>query len=313
MDPTRIYELWSIRFSIRKIKPIQMSWLAMIGVLMCVVAVSAAPAQAYTAEITPWDECYVAGRAALAVLERGLTPSNEAAVQDGSSVVFSGSSASPVTFAVASSPELASSPDIDSGLGVQQPAASPADLPSYSFTSTKAAATPRTVYWTASLSTASIPECAGLSATTLTTSVRTLTVLPAPPVASSVAPAPAPPAVVMFAGAHVAVAGKEGVVVGLRCEGGGLCAGRLTLQGKRTVEGRRGMRVSRVVTIGTANFSIAAGESGSVAVHLNSAGRTLLKVGRGRLAVSLRIEPASGSTQVKTVLLLVKPPRRSAR
>ena len=284
--------------------------MATVGVLMCVAAVSAAPAQAYTAEISPWALCSAAGSSALAVLEHSLTPSNEATVQAGALVTFSGKSKSSLTFAIASSPSLLSSPDIDSGLG----AASPTEGSSYSFTSTKVAAAPRTVYWTASFSDADIPECAGLSATTLTTSVRTLTVFPAPPAVQTVPFSPPPssslaPSIVSLAGTHVSVAGNGAVAVGLMCEGGGLCAGRFTLQAKQTVKRGHGKKRSRAVTIGTASFSIAVGEKGSVTVHLNSIGHTLLKAGRGRLAASLRIEPESGSTQVKTVLLLAKSSR----
>jgi hypothetical protein len=139
-----------------------------------------APAQAYEAKISPSLSCLLAAQGDMVVLEYTLSPSNEATVQAGTPVTFSGASRSPVTFAVASSPALLSSPDIDSGSGPAQPAGPSGGPPTYAFTSIKATATPRTVYWAASFSSAGIPECAGLSATTYTTRARTLTVLPPP-------------------------------------------------------------------------------------------------------------------------------------
>jgi hypothetical protein len=134
-------------------------------------------ARGYTAEITPQDECYAAGRAAVAALEVKLAPSNETTVQAGRAVTFSGYSEAPLTFAVASSAALLSSPDIESTLASEQP--QPSGGPLYSLTSTKASATPGTVYWDASFSNDTLPECAEFR-TTLTTKARTLMVLPAP-------------------------------------------------------------------------------------------------------------------------------------
>jgi hypothetical protein len=146
-----------------------------LGLSACVMVVSAAPAQAYDAETSPWDQCVVSSGANMGVLEYTLRPSDKATIEAGSQVTFTGESKSPVTFAVASSPALLSSPDIDGGPGSVQTRTSPS---TYTFTSTRVTAAPRTVYWTASFSSTGLAECAGLSATTYTTSVRTLTVLP---------------------------------------------------------------------------------------------------------------------------------------
>jgi hypothetical protein len=140
----------------------------------CIVAISAARAQA----ISQWALCGASGLSDLEGLEYGLRPSSGATVQAGGPVTFSGDSGAPVTFAVASSPALLSNPDVDSGSGSASPGTSASGPPMYTFISTKAAATPRTLYWTVSFSDASIPSCAGQTPITYTTYVRTLTVVP---------------------------------------------------------------------------------------------------------------------------------------
>lgn len=154
-------------------------------VWLAVGAVS--PAHGYTMPPpSPSLMCYLAGRSWLGALEVKLSPASEATVQAGTPVTFSGYAQPSVTFAVASSLSLLSSPDIDSGLGSVQPEPSG---PLNTFTSAKASATPGTIYWDASFSDATLPECAGVPpGTTFTTPPRTLTVLPAP------APPPPPTA-----------------------------------------------------------------------------------------------------------------------
>jgi len=125
-----------------------------LGALGWVVLGSVSPAQGYTAgPPEPWVICSGDGRASLSVLEAGLSPADGATVQAGSPVTFSGNSESVVTFAVASSQALLSSPDIDSGLGSAQPvpySSGPPLINTYTFTSTKVAATLGIVYWDAS-------------------------------------------------------------------------------------------------------------------------------------------------------------------
>ncbi len=108
-----------------------------------------------------------------------MGPLNGATVPAGATVRFSGESNLPLTFSVASSPALLSSPDIDSGLGSLGTGTS-----LYTFPSTKAAATPRTIYWAASF-TFTPDDCEGPS--TFTTPVYTLTVLPPLPTEAEVA------------------------------------------------------------------------------------------------------------------------------
>jgi hypothetical protein len=157
----------------------------------------ARPAVAYT--IGPPSEglkCTGESLAALGVLEAHLSPANGTSVQAGSSVTFSGESSAPLTFSIASSPELLSSPDVDTGPGTPgtEPVSSgQSPFYTYTFTSTKAAATPRTVYWQASFSDATFPECQKGSPSTFTTKPQTLTVVPAPTPAPTPAPQPEPP------------------------------------------------------------------------------------------------------------------------
>ncbi len=132
----------------------------------------------------------------LGVLERSLTPARGATAQADALVTFTGNSETPPRFAVASSPTLLSSPDIDSGPGSAQPFSEP-HAETYTFTSTRAAITPGTIYWDASFSSSTIAECASLTPTTYTTAIRTLTILPAPTPPTPpplTPPAPPPPA-----------------------------------------------------------------------------------------------------------------------
>ena len=120
----------------------------------------------------------VAARVAVRSIE--LTPAEGASVDPGVSAAFSAEGIDGVapTFEIASSVALVATPDIDRGAG------SPSGTDVYSFTSMKAAATPRTIYWSASF-TLTLDGCEGPS--TFTTPVRTLNVVAPPPL-----PAPAP-------------------------------------------------------------------------------------------------------------------------
>jgi hypothetical protein len=172
------------------------TFLVALGALTWLAVGSIAQTRAYTVgPPSPALICSSAGLADLGALENQLSPANGATVQAGTPIVFSGNSESPLTFAVASSPALLSSPDIDGGLASAQPqpySSGPPVVNTYTFTSTKATATPGVVYWDASFSTASLAQCVGLAPYTDTTTPRTLTVLPAPAPIPTPAPAPAP-------------------------------------------------------------------------------------------------------------------------
>ncbi len=104
-----------------------------------------------------------------------LSPAEGATVTAGEPVTFtaeSGLASVPLTFQIASSPALPAAPDIDSGPGMAQAGST------YAFTSTKASATPRTIYWAASF-TRTLTDCEG-PPVTFTTPPRALAVLAAP-------------------------------------------------------------------------------------------------------------------------------------
>lgn len=152
-------------------------WCVVFGALVCAMAGSVSPAQGYTVgPPAPWAICFSEKQSNQVVEEHAklLNPADGATVVAGTAVTFSAESGveSPMTVKVASSQALVSSPDIDSGLGASQP------LAQYTFTSTKAAATPRTIYWTASF-TRTLKDCEE-PPVTFTLPARTLTVLPTP-------------------------------------------------------------------------------------------------------------------------------------
>jgi Bacterial Ig-like domain (group 3) len=99
--------------------------------------------------------------------------------------------------------------------------------------------------------------------------------------------------------------------VALRCVGGQLpCAGTLKLTVSEKVgKGRR--KISKPETIATASFSIAAGKSETLELHLDPAGVALLRKGRGQLRANLTLSAPSasppGPTTVDVLLIRQKP------
>lgn len=168
------------------------SWGAWLSVLAVLVPGAVLPAGAVGSEPPQWAICGADGQAALATLEATLSPANGVSVTVGTPVVFSGSASQPVSFAVASSAALLTSPDIDAGAGVLQSSGTPA---TYAFSSAKAGGAPGTVYWQASFSDAGIPACAGLTPRTLTTQARSLSVVavPSPTLPTPSTPSPSVP------------------------------------------------------------------------------------------------------------------------
>ncbi len=148
-------------------------WILGLSALGC-APILAPAAQGIEMGIPPALECMYSKMGAEAVAKSSmLSASYSGNVPAGTIETFSGESKYALTFSVASSPALLSSPDIDSGPGSLQPGTSV-----YSFTSPKAAAAPRTIYWAASFTLT--PEgCEGPS--TFLTPVQTLTVVSTPP------------------------------------------------------------------------------------------------------------------------------------
>lgn len=283
--------------------------LVALGALACAMTVSAFPAQAYEAkEVQPFAICSAEIRSN-ELLAQDISlggPANGATVSAGTPVAFSGeSSRRALTFSVASSPALVSSPDIDSGPGSLQPGTS-----LYTFTSTKATATPRTIYWAASF-TLTPKDCEGPS--TFTTPVRTLTILVSPMEEAATKKSQKEEAAVTgtaylnLDGSTIAVQSSGAAAVKLTCTGTGtsMCTGKLTLTVKTKGKGRK--KHSKTTTIATATFSIPAGKTATIELKLGAAGHALLAVDHGWLSADLTVlksSPAPAQTHTENVQLV---------
>lgn len=285
-------------------------WFVVLGVLSGAMTVPALAAQASAAEVSPTIACDVE-RHSNEIVEKVaklLSPADGATVVAGTPVTFSAESGveSPMTFMVASSPALLSSPDVGSGLGVSQP------LAQYTFTSTEVAAAPRTIYWTASF-TRTLHNCEE-SAVTFTLPARALTILPSPTEEAATnrkhEEAGEPAGSVSLDGAIIKVQSTRKVVVKLACTGMSACKGKLTMTTTSTKsdDALRGKKASSATTtIGSARFLIPAGKTAGVRITLNTTGRALLKADHRRLNTKLTIRassPASTQTHTETVQLL---------
>ncbi len=292
-------------------------------VLTCAMAVLASPALALTEGFAPWAVCDNNKEGAEVVArEMGPEPANGATVTAGTPVTFSGESNRALTFNVASSPALLSSPDIDSGAGAQSGAF-------YRFTSTKATATPRTIYWTASF-TFTPGDCE--SPSTFTTPMRTLIVAPSAAeveatqarqeeeaakkrmeeeaAAKKKEEEAAAAGGVVLDGATIDVENRRDATVNLTCSDVAACAGKLTLTASVTA-GNGKARHARTETIGAASFSIAAGVRVTVKLTLGNAGRERLSAAHGHLSAILtilRVAPLPSKTQTQHVRLVEQRP-----
>ena len=293
--------------------------LAVLGALGSVVAGCVSPAQGYV-PTPPGVICFGAVQANMAVLEGSLSPAINAFVQVGTPVTFSGNSGAPLTFAVASSAALLSSPDIDSGSGTLQPGTS-----SYTFTSTKATTTPGVlISWDASFSTATLNGCEGLTPSSYTTQARTFTVVSPPSAEAEVAAkkkqeeeaaaktkreeeAAAPTGSVLFVwslgpGIKVQSGGATGFKV--TCKGTATCSGKLTLTVK--IPFKKGKK-TKTTTIGTITFSVPPGKTATIQLKLNTVGRSLLKAHHGYLSASLTVlksSPGPAQTHIESARLV---------
>jgi hypothetical protein len=309
--PAKEDEEMTFSMRIRRSSVVLLVALGVLGYL--VVPVSSA--LAYTAgPPPPYLACFNSSEADLLSLEHSLSPASSptagGTVPVGAAVTFSGNSVAPVTFGVASSPALLSSPDIDSGLGSAQPEGL------YTFISTKVTATPVTVYWDASFSNATLPACEGMTASTYTTAVRTLAVLPAPsppttaviPTTAAVAP-PVPFGNISLVGFAITVQSSGKAAIKLTCTGTATCAGKLRLTVR--TQGKSKISKTKTETIGAATFSIPASTTGIVKLELDEDGHTLLRADHGRLSASLtalKSSPAPSQTHTENVQLVQQKP-----
>lgn len=258
--------------------------------------------------LSPHERCGAeVGAAENAAQYLPLEPANGTTVAAGTPVTFSGETHLALKFEIASSEALLSTPDIDGGSG--------STLGSLQeFTSTKAAATRRTIYWTASFE-ATLENCEE-RISTFTTPVRTLIVTPSEAElaaarkrqeaeAAAKEEAEAAAGTVSLDDVVIGVPPRHEAAVELTCSDVETCVGTLTLTAKAsTRKGKK--RRTKTETIGAGSFSIAAGKAASVNVTLNETARALLKAARGRLGARLTIHRASPlpiETQVQSVRL----------
>lgn len=294
-----------------------------IGALALVVsacAITALASVAYAFEYGTSHElaCIANQRGAEVVArEMSLEPANDATVTAGTPVTFSGEPKHALTFNVASSPALLSDPDIDSGAGSQSGSF-------YEFTSTKASATPRTIYWTASF-TFTPEDCE--SPSTFTSPVHTLIVVPSEAelaaakklqeeeaakkklaeeaAAKNREVEAAAAGSVVLGGLTINVETSRAAVVKLICSDVARCTGKLLL----TISAKAGKgktRHTEAESIGTSSFSIAAGNGATVKVVLDKTARALLSAAHGHLNATLtivRTSPLPKESQTQHVSL----------
>ena len=306
-----------------------------LGVLGCAMGVPALPARA---EILSGYQCLSERQSTETIEEYAklLSPAEGATVVAGTPVTFfarDGSDELPMTFMVASSPALLSSPDIDGGQGTLLPPkyktelVPPEDNPEYWLTSTKVSAAPRTIYWTASF-TRNLRYC-DEPPVTFTLPARTLTIVPAPPTAAELAAkkkqeeeaatkkkkeaeaAATPTGSVSLAGSTIAVQSSGEAQAKLACTGTAMCDGKVTLTMKGSA--KKGEKTkTKAQTMATATFSIPEGKTATIALELNATGRALLGTTHGRLSATLTLlksSPAPSQMHAENVQLVREKPR----
>jgi hypothetical protein len=115
---------------------------------------------------------------------------------------------------------------------------------------------------------------------------------------------------ISLVGSEITVASNGRAAVKLTCTGNATCSGEFTL----TVEGKASkakQRHAKAQTIGTASFSIPAGETVAIKLTLNAAGLALLNTAHGHLGATLTIHqssPAPSSTRTNNIDLVKLPP-----
>jgi len=111
---------------------------------------------------------------------------------------------------------------------------------------------------------------------------------------------------VSLAGFTITVQSSGKAAVKLGCASTTTCAGQLTLTAKTKGNGKK---KAKTETIGTASFSIPAGETVTVKLALTGAGKALLSAAHGHLSATLTIlksSPAPAATQTDGVHLVLQ-------
>jgi hypothetical protein len=282
-------------------------WLVTLALSACAIMTAVSPAMALEpSKVSICESGTLAAEGATRSLH--LEPTNGARVPAGTPVVFSVESLldHTPTFSVASSPALLSSPDIDSGTGVQSGAF-------YKFTSTKASAVPRILYWTVSF-TFTVEDCEGPSI--FTTPVQTLTVAPTEAelvagkqrqeeeaankksqeeaTAKKKSEETAASGSIVLDDVTITVEHNGKAAVKLTCSDVLTCTGKLTITAPTTA--RKGKaRHEKTESLGTASFSIAAGKEATINMPLTKGGLARLSAAHGHLNATLTISRTSPS------------------
>lgn len=108
-------------------------------------------------------------------------------------------------------------------------------------------------------------------------------------------------------------AGTTGLTLTLGCPGGETtCSGTVTLETAGAVAAKK-HKPKRVLTLGSATFSVGGGAQTVVRVKLTSAARTLLKRGKLKVKLVVRAQDAAGNVRTSTRSLTLKPPPKKHR
>lgn len=132
---------------------------------------------------------------------------------------------------------------------------------------------------------------------------QTLTVEPWPEAQFS---AETKPGEAKLGSTSILVSNRADASVTLTCSGATGCNGTLTLLVREAVKGKHGKKTFRSVKIGSEAFSIAAGKTAAIDVHLNATGRALLASHKDQIGASLQLAQSSGSTQTNVRLAEAK-------
>jgi hypothetical protein len=148
------------------------------------------------------------------------------------------------------------------------------------------------------------PNFAASSSTAQTLTVGSTPEVPIPPLDF---PEEDKPSGTKLDGTSIPVHAHAAAVVKLACNGIAVCKGTLSLSVRETVKDKHGKKLSRSVKIGSETFSISAGKTVAVAIHLNATGRALLASHKGQISAALKLAEGSGSTQATVRLTSAKP------
>jgi hypothetical protein len=109
--------------------------------------------------------------------------------------------------------------------------------------------------------------------------------------------------------------GVSGLMVTVGCPGGeSSCSGTVTLSTASAVAAKRGKRkAKRILTLGSASFSLDGGRQAVVKLKLSRAVRTLLKHKKLKVKLVVRAQDAAGNESTSTRMLTLRPPAKKHR